>query len=88
MKTLSGVLSGLVVVIALAGMQERKAEPTATPQAGRATNLNSSKSNREGGPAVTPTVPTSTRAKGSLNSSRSNREAPPTPTLTPAKKPQ
>lgn len=49
MKNLPGVVSGIGMVIALAGMQaqERVApSPTPTPQSNRATNLNTSRSNR------------------------------------------
>ena len=58
MNKLSGVVSGLGMVIALADMQaQERVVPTGTPtpQANRSTNLNSSRSNRMVEPDATPT---------------------------------
>ena len=128
MNKLQGVVSGLGMVIALAGMQSRERAaptPTPTPQANRPTNLNSSRSNRTVEPDAKPTPkPGEERTKGdtskssiqnikarsgqpslsptlggriaatitptagpqdatNLNSSKSNRQAQPTPTAPP-----
>jgi hypothetical protein len=66
MNRFQGVVSGLGMVIALAGMQsQERGAPTPTPQTNRSTNLNSSRSNRTVEPDAKPT-PTSEeeRAKG------------------------
>lgn len=124
MNKLSGVVSGLGMVIALADMQAQERAMltrTPTPQANRSTNLNSSRSNRtveptpkseeertkgdiskssiqnikarSGQPSPSPTpdgrmAATITPTAGpqdatNLNSSRSNRQAQPTPTAPP-----
>jgi hypothetical protein len=91
---LSGVVSGLGMVIALTGMQSRERSaptPTQTPQANRATNLNSSRSNRTVEPDAKPTTrPQDERSKGDMSKSSIQnikaRSGQPSPSPTPGER--